>query len=449
MLFARHFASGQNWVIPSHQYSAEALKEDLNFLQKKLENTHPNLYLYTEKSILDHTFDSLENGIRGPLTAIEFYSRITILSSRIKDGHTLILPNPALTDRPENVFLPYHVVILNQKLFIDRSYTNNSSLLVGAEITSINAIPANHVLDELMARQVRDGNNETYPTWVLSNYFRQYYSFVYGYPETFTLEYRIEDQTRSTTVKALSADSIAYYRKKNYPEKVLNPLPEDGIKLSSDPNNGYAVLTIRTFHNDVLKSEYKQQFKKAIDACFEQLSQQKTENLILDLRNNQGGDVENGVYLLAHLLDKPFCVVQAYYRLRNRHLVKCPGPSSGQHGPKSNIFAGNLYVLLNGGSFSNSVIVSACLQANNRATFIGQETGGNPTILAGNAKNLRLPNTGIQIQVPTKQYLLNDQGLNSGQGLVPKYIVEPELSDILNNRDTELEFALELIHKNQ
>ena len=430
-------------------FSTDELKADVKYLKTKLENNHPGLYLYTSKPVMDKVFDSLENSITQPLTGVEFYKHITIISSIIKDGHTILLPAEAITNSGDNSsnFLPYHFVILNNRLYPDMVYTSDNSIPAGAEITSINNVEAAEIIQQLSERQVRDGNNLTYPTWILSNYFRQYYSFILGNPASYSISYKVNGQANTASIKALPKDSIYFYRQKNYPNKTFLNLPNEGLKLSIENNNKYAVLTIKDFHNDVLKKEYKQNFKKVIAACFEQINKSKTENLVVDLRNNQGGDIENGVYLLSYLLDKPFSVVQEYNCVENNEVRHCHGPSLGQHPPKSNNFKGKLYVLINGGSFSNSGIVSSCLQTNNRATFIGQETGGNPNVITGFIKEIKLPNTKIQVQVPTKQFVITGKANNNGRGVMPDHVVIPELADILEGKDTELNYTIDLISK--
>lgn len=434
---------GQTPVDNHPAFSAEQLKADLKYLKTKLEDNHPGLYLYSSKQIIDRTFDSLENGISSPMTATAFYRHITILSSIIKDGHTLILPQQDDT----NSFLPYHAVIMDNRLFVDMAYTSDTSIPEGSEIISINNLGADKIISQLTERQVRDGYNLTYPTWILSNYFRQYYSFVFGCPEYFTISYKINEKTNTALIKALTKDSIFYYRQRNYPGRIFSAQPGEALKLKVDTMNNYAVLTIKDFHNDVLKKEYKQNFEKVTGAYFEQINNSRVENLVIDLRNNQGGDVENGVYLLSWLLDKPFSVVKEYWCVKNNTLQNCHGPSFGEHKPKAGNFRGHLYVLINGGSFSNSGIVSSCLQAHNRATFIGQETGGNPDVIAGYSKDFTLPNTKIEVQIPTKQFVITGKENNNGRGIMPAHFAAPTLKDLLENKDRELDYTIELIKR--
>ena len=61
---------------------------------------------------------------------------------------------------------------------------------------------------------------------------------------------------------------------------------------------------------------------------------------------------------------------------------------------KPQAFQGKVYVLINGGSFSASCILSSNLQGSKRAVFVGEETGGtyNGTV-AGRMPLLELPNS--------------------------------------------------------
>ncbi len=445
LFFSINALSGQHAAAQDKVYSIAELKADIQFLKTRLENNHPGLYLYSAKSVIDHVFDSLENGISQPLTGREFYKHISIISSIIKDGHTILLPGGTNASQ----YLPYQFAIRDNQLFTQMVCTGDRTIPAGAEITSINQVAATDIIKQLCERQVRDGDNLTYPLWIISNYFRQYYSFIFGQPDSFAIRYKTEGQEKSTVVKALPRDSIYYYRQQHYPASILTSQVNKGLTLSLEKENRYAVLTIKDFHKDVLRKEYKQNFDKEISSFFEQIKNSKTDNLILDLRNNQGGDIENGVFLLSYLLDKPFSIVKEYYCVDDHELKPCKGPSLGLHDPQPNNYKGQLYVLINGGSFSNSGIVSSCLQVNKRATFIGQETGGNPHVINGFSKDISLPNSKIQLQIPTKQFVMTSKANNNGRGVMPTHFVEPRIIDVLENRDAELVYTIDLIGRDK
>ena len=443
LAFALYPASGQEL------FSADQLKSDLQFYKTKLEENHPNLYLYSSKEQTDNLFDSLSGLITGPLTEKEFYRIITLTSQWVKDGHTLILPSAAASGfhNRNSRFLPLQVGILQDKLVLKMNCTAGGFIPEGAVITSLNGIPGTDIIRELAERQVRDGYNLSYACWILDTYFREYYSFIFGHPDSFEITYEQEGKLYTATIPALGKDSIYYYRKKNYPAARFEKIPGTGLTLNTDSGHSTAIIKIRDFHNEVLKNEYRQSFKKTIGEFFSRIAAEKTEHLVLDLRDNQGGDIENGVTLLSYLLDKPFRVVNGYACLKEGKIAPCHGPAMGIHEPAKQSFSGDLYVLINGGSFSNTAIVASCLKENKRAVFIGTETGGNPAVLAGYAKDYELPHTKISVQIPEKRFIMTSLAGNTGYGLKPDYPIPASSGITATAADEALQLALMLIRQ--
>ncbi len=170
---------------------------------------------------------------------------------------------------------------------------------------------------------------------------------------------------------------------------------------------------------------------------------------MIDLRDNQGGDVENGVQLLKYLIAKPITVVNLYQKVKNGSVVNDKGPSMGIHKPYKKIFKGQIFVLLNGGSFSNSVIFSSCLRENTNTQFAGSESGGNPHVLAGYAEEFELPNTKIKVEVPTKRFVMTSLERNNGAGIIPTFRAEIGIEDTIIKIDNQLDYLLHLIQQKE
>jgi hypothetical protein len=430
-------------------FSESMLKADLLYYQAKLEQHHPNLYLYSSKEKVDWLFDSLSHSIRQPLSEAEFYQKITLSSSTIKDGHTLILPSAAFIEHQnaKSKFLPFQIGLNDQKLYVKMNCTHAKQISEGTIVDSINGLAADLIINNLLSRQVMDGENLAYAKWIIDSYFREYYSYIFGHPEHFRIAYTKDNHSYAIHTKGLTKDSIFYYREKNYPLSFSANTSGKGIFLSYPQNQQVGILTIKDFHSDALKSEYQQKFRTAIKAIFAELIQNQVPNLVIDLRNNQGGDVENGVLLLKYLLNKPFSVVNTYEKVKNGSLSKARGPSMGLHQPKAKVYKGQIYVLLNGGSFSNAVIVSSCLGRYSNALFVGTESGGNPNVLAGYAKDFELPNTHIKVQVPTIRFIMSSLAQNTGAGIVPNHQIEHHIEDHIQQSDPQLAFLLDLIRR--
>ena len=113
--------------------------------------------------------------------------------------------------------------------------------------------------------------------------------------------------------------------------------------------------------------------------------------------------------------------------------------------PVDSPYKGNLYILINGGSFSNSGIVSSLLAANNRGIFIGEETGGNRYIISGDAGNGTLPITRINCEISSKKYQIQQTDKNDGHGTIPSYYVTSNIDDFKKNNDKAKELAFGLI----
>ena len=423
---------------PDHRYSVRELQVDFHFLQTKLEKIHPDLYMYTPKKELDLFFDSLYNTISSPLTEQEFYNIITLLNSKIKDGHTMFLPSEKARNyfNQNTGFFPFYIIILNRKLYVNMNCSPDTLIKEGAEIESINGISTQDVLEQLLKRQIRDGENQTYPTWILTNYFKDYYSFSFGHPRIYSIAYRNANAGLQTiTINALSRDSIQVYRRAKYSGRMPATGEKQGITLDINGQAGTAILAIKSFDKSLLKSEYKQEFKSTLQAMFSRIRDNRIQHLILDIRNNQGGDFETGRFLLSWLIREPteYLKNSAEYRMLAAF---------------KNNYTGNLYVLINGGTFSNSGIVSSYLELAGRAVFIGEEAAGNKIVISGDPGDGILPNTKITVQLSSKKYIIRD-AVNEGHGVIPAYYITPSVEDIINGKDPAKEFALDLISKDK
>jgi len=410
-------------------YRPDELKADLRFLRKKLASIHPGLYRYTTKPAFDIFFDSLYNSVDKPMDEQAFLSLITLLHPKIGDGHTMFLPSSTTAEynNSKGRFFPFSLTYTGGRLYVAENCSSDTGIEKGEEIVSINGEGTAAVMSQLLARQIRDGYNQTYPIWILNHYFPAYYSFAYGRPSQFSIELKSKNgELRKKQVAALTKDSIKFFRQTRYPA-----IEFPGISVEEIKDGTTAILTIKSFDPDLLESVYKQDYKRTLDSIFTMLNRNRATNLILDLRDNQGGDFEPGRYLLSYLLMSPA-----------RYLLN--GKESRLIQPRINHFTGRLFVLINGGSFSNTAIVSACLEKNKRAVFIGEETGGNKYIISGNPTEVVMPKTRIRGFISTTTFWITAGG-GDGHGVLPTYPVLPTIADILTEKDIPKAFALKLI----
>jgi len=115
---------------------------------------------------------------------------------------------------------------------------------------------------------------------------------------------------------------------------------------------------------------------------------------------------------------------------------------------QKNLFGGQIYVLINGGSFSLSSYTASMLKKYTDAIFIGDECGG--TEYGSNAilnYNLTLPESQIRIQIP--YYFLNHKLVTQeiGRGVKVNYPIKYSLEDRISNKDLEMAKVQSILKK--
>jgi hypothetical protein len=346
----------------------------------------------------------------------------------------MMLPGSAAMDyNNKNAgFLPLFVLVQDGRLLVHMNCSADTLLKPGAEISSINGTATKDILSFLVSRQIRDGWSDTYPEWILTNYFKEYYSFSYGHPDAYRIAFKNQNNdTGETTIPALTKDSIRFYKTSKYAHRIQVVTDQQGITLKTDSLRKSAVLTIKSFDKDILRSTYQQQFGSSIREAFKKISENNIQHLVVDLRNNQGGDFEPGRILLSYLLLQPVAFL----------------PGSNEQStvaPLENNYKGKLYVLINGGSFSITGIIASYLESTKRAVFIGEEAAGNKIILSGNPVTKTLPNTNIECQVSSNRFVI-DGRKNEGHGVIPANIKRPSVADIIAGVDPAMDYANKII----
>ena len=399
-----------------HTWQPAELQSDLNTLVSLLRKHHPALHRYCTPAQFDRCVDSLRATLDRPLTELEFLGRIAALYPLLGDGHTLLLPSGRGDSGISPMYLPLDVAWIDTALYLRCDPSRTDGLQAGARILAINGMAAAVVMDTMLRRQVRDGHDLSYPRWILDRWFRPYFRFSFGQPEHFELELEQADGSRTVMLTAQPSDSIG------------GRCPTDqqsGISLSFHVDSSVALLSIPTFDRVTLPK-----MKSSLKDAFVLIAERGIEHLILDLRGNQGGDPAVAKVLLAHLLNRPFTLVAA-------------GPASGPAHPVKRPCQGRLYTLMDGGSFSVTTMVLAQLELHQRGPLIGEESGGDRTVMSGSGKTWTLPHTGMNCTISTRQWLLVDRK-DDGHGVMPTHPVARTIDDVIQGRDAEFLDAIRM-----
>lgn len=197
------------------------------------------------------------------------------------------------------------------------------------------------------------------------------------------------------------------------------------------PRSAAAVLTIRSF----VYYDNPEKFNDFIDEAFAKINRLNIKNLLLDLRNNGGGNPFCTSHLFSYLIAEPL----PYFAEEYGKYARLASPIA----PAKKVFQGRLIVLINGGCFSSTPHLCALLKYHKIGTFVGTEAGATYTC-NGAAQEIKLSHTGFIAVVNRRSYAAAVNGFPKDRGILPDHFVMPRIEDLVKGRDVQKEFALQL-----
>lgn len=490
--------------------SEKNLRYDVDYAYKKLQKLHPDLYWYISKKELDFKFDSLKTTITSPMTSNDFYFKLSPVIASAKHGHMRLIPlNKKLNKKERSVrkksgstpLSRFGFEMFEDKLYIVKNYSADSTIKAGTEVVTVNNIKPGELISKYTNTFSSDGFNQTYLKGRTGKAFPQFFYYSNDVTDSVLCQLKYNDTLRTVYLKRngistpenkiksveKSDPDLEREKEKNKKENLKRKI-QGYDKISGtysknlnffESDSSIAVMKI----NDFSKGKYKKFFRSS----FIKMDSLKTKALVLDLRDNPGGKIQEIYNLYSYLADSSFHfidkseVVSRTSLLHNNYFQRGPvglilllpaelvystivllkvnkeddnkyyfswsRMRKGQ--PKPDHFHGKVYVLINGGSFSASCVLSSDLKGSGRAVFAGEETGGayNGTV-AGMMPLVRLPKSKLNIRlglIRISPYYKTDV---YGHGIFPDIEIKPALEDRIKGLDPELNRVLEEIKKN-
>jgi C-terminal processing protease CtpA/Prc len=442
------------------------LREDFSLFKTALQEAHPGLYRYNTREHMDSLFLTTESLLNRDMTQQEFYRILLPVVSQIKCGHTKLHPDNNWSDNyffERNNLFPLRLTFRNDKAYVLYSYSGDNMVPAGAEIISINEKPVPEIINLLLPGLFSDGANTTFKYIELSKFFSACYANLIGSAQNFSIRYQHGSERNTIIVPAIPFDRMVQSEK----QRAAKSTVREPYSLVF-PGNNTGVITISSF-----SSEGKEKYGAFLHRAFDEISNRGIKQLIIDVRDNEGGVDRRGAMLLSYLLDKKFryydrleattdkkytfadkAYLPGFYGILRMLLKRTDsGKVLWTHNknlkvqkPQKNHFDGKVYVLINGASFSVTAEFAAVAHYLKRATFIGEETGG---AYYGNNSGafviVKLPRSRLNVGIPMLAYYLAVEDYPwPGHGIIPDHYVQPSVSDLIQGRDTVLDFALEL-----
>jgi hypothetical protein len=429
-----------------HRFPAAALRDDFRFLTATVEHIHPDIGAITGPGYAAEKQRTLK-ALDRPMTRMAFFRVLAPFAGRsYHDGHTELLTPQEEWDAYKadgGKVPPFAIRIEGGRILVAQAI--GAALAQDAELVSLNGVAASALRDWLIDTQSMENRTgqEAYAQ-------RRFASGVwaYGIRPPFTIATR--KNGFAATLASRGIDAGEWTRRATVGE---------GEAFHLEIANGVAHLVVGSFEEpwDRYQGELKGAFQKIHDA--------HVRAVVLDLRENSGGDTRQSdalqTYLSAKLLPaleqvtvKTTPEVKAAYRTLlpegfrwipiNRVVPQLSGiqdaPDDGtfafspeaaapveRDSRNDLLFGGPLYLLIGPQTYSTALIAAAPYKYWKRATVIGTPSSEGLTFF-GDYYEFDLPNTKLQMHVSHKRFdLYGSKG--PGVPLEPDIAVTPSDPD--------------------
>ncbi|MEZ4773538.1 MAG: S41 family peptidase [Bacteroidia bacterium] len=464
-------------------YTPQQLQEEFLLIKKAYTSLHPGLYRYMTEAEAEAAFLKLKARLQQPRTRSELYKIYSEFLAGFRCGHTYC----NFWNQPEEVKkevffqsdkLPFTFRLVDQRMIVLENVSGVNLLDRGAEITHIDGVAVPVVIDSLVKYVKGDGFKNHKRISDLQVFGTEEYAwFDIFYPLIFTPEDSVQldgqnilsGEKFQVKIALTSAEARGKALQTIYGKKQLRA--DDLWKFEiSDKSTAY--LQMGDFTTWTMKMDWKKFLKDA----FGQMKKEAIPNLIIDIRDNEGGADEVLLELSKYILKKKVVIPCEDDQLRYQKVTEDVRPyvstwdnsifdlsqrlvasdkgyftwkkkNCKEVYPASpEAYQGQIYLLVNAANSSATFFLARNVKENKLGILVGEETGGNLNgITGGMMFFMTMPHSRIEMDIPL---ITNfpDQPKTDG-GIIPDIPVRTNPADIVNGTDTCLEVVKSLIAK--
>lgn len=414
----------------SQSLTRENLISDLQFLNDATVHGHPVNYNNDINIDILPIIETVKRLEKDSFTPLEYESWIEKGLYHMGCVHTWIIKNTLFSQNNSKVYIPLTVAIQNDILQITAC---SDSTQIGKTLHSINGVPSVDIIDHFKEYRGSDGLTDAFS----KAYFHYLSSRLIAKYLQNAVNYRIVSEDGDFELKATN-------------KMFGTELDEDflNIALSNNKNklyvkDGSAILKLNKFY----KSDVR--FYKKV---FQEIEDLKLDTLIIDVRQNLGGERKAAVALTKYLVDSTFSYsllkpkrTRAMKYLNGKgkffhflSILKYYGGNiyrirKSEFGPEFRYtykphtkekYDGKVYVITDGFTCSASTMVTSWIRKHSNATFLGSQAGGGYNgNNGGSFPIITLPNSKIVIRFPTYRLILDNES-KERTGIVPDVHLE-------------------------
>ncbi|MEM9050767.1 MAG: S41 family peptidase [Bacteroidota bacterium] len=427
----------------SQEFSTNEAIEDLQFLKKQIETFNPGTRLFTTS--FSERADSLLATITEEISKYDLYKKVAQMAALSNEGHFSLGNDKDFVHsdvwNSEEPFFPLFVVIIEDSIYVYYDLSEENQLQKGDQILSINGRTSKEIITEMITYIPTDGVIPTYPRRRLTQRFPWLYHFVIEQSESYTLEVLPfgENEPKEITLEArLSNERMANYRER-FKKEDDSPSINDFYELTFQEST--AILTLKSFDWRLIE-KYGLKAKDFYKGVFEEIEANKSEKLIIDLRDNTGGRNEFADEMVPFIRKENIEIelLSEATSWKGKRIKRKARSRS------SLAFNGEIIALVNGLSYSNGSVLARYLREYGDAKIIGEESGTRyEGFVAGSQEMVTLPHSGLEIGIPryANSYQASPKQNTVNRGLIPDVEIPLTLEMILSEEDEILNYALD------
>lgn len=432
-----------NLGIAQISFTRQELLDDMDSLYVMIHDVHPDMFAFTSKEVFENELNMAKLLIEDNMTIMDFYIIIAPLIAKLKDGHTSVYyPYSFLKDDSKMFPLKLSIRYPCMSAHVINNLSESSNIPEGALIESINGYDMNKLVGMMLS--CISGERDSYRVAMMNQRFNE---LIYAVlPDSiFSIEYAFDNQIRNIEFPAMTYSEFAQALKiiEEKQKKI------EDYTLSVDLENRIAVIYFN-YLNDLSC------FEMFIDSVFTEIKNEGISDLIIDIRNNNGGHSNVGDEFFQYISSLPFeqfGKVQVKFSNRqiafqekhfgidfsDYHLGITTVEVDRLKGLRDNNlrFSGNICLLTGPYTFSAASSFAWTFQYFNMGTIIGEETGG-LVVCFGDIIPQLLPNTQMQFGTSYKKFYNYGATDENTHGVIPDYEV---------SQQEAMDFAIDLILK--